>query len=452
MLIDIPKSLQASVGMRVRQGHWNDLANHRIFMDDIAKKCNVNNREDWYNMTTKKIQHYGGSGLLTKYNGSLFKLLQNVYSDHNWDVRKFKLPQKYWHDLANQKSFLDHLAKKLNITSIEGWYKVTVPILQANGGNGLLKKYKVSLHTLLSTVYPEYKQSCRDAILSITRDLKLTKVEDSIKVAHKYLDSQLLRQHGHSATKLVATCFPELKLPLPTRAKYAPVIGHWKSLSNQREYFDNLAKKLDIKEPDDWYYISVRQIEKQFGGRGILNRYYNGSLIKALQAIYPDHKWIPPTRKEFGRNSKNQYLLLQFIKQVFPHHKVELNYHFVEYKFSKYGKSIEFDIFVPDLSLAFEYNGEQHYMSIPFFNDVGLTKKRDKNKQVICKYSGITLIIIPFWWDRTIDSIAQTICYARPDIQFTSKYVGAIIPTEMPIQQERAIYYPVRSVELLQEG
>ncbi len=52
---------------------------------------------------------------------------------------------------------------------------------------------------------------------------------------------------------------------------------------------EQLAKKLNITEPEGWYTIT-RQSLQQHGAYGLLQK-YNGSLIKLLKAIYPQYKW-----------------------------------------------------------------------------------------------------------------------------------------------------------------
>ncbi len=61
---------------------------------------------------------------------------------------------------------------------------------------------------------------------------------------------------------------------------------------------------------------------------------------------------------------------------------------------------------------------------------------RDKQKRLICHSNGITLIVIPFWWDHTIESLAQTIHQTRPDIcAYAQK--GSPILAELPAQYLR---------------
>ena len=63
-------------------------------------------------------------------------------------------------------------------------------------------------------------------------------------------------------------------------------------------------------------------------------------------------------------------------------------------------RGLELDIYIPELKLAFEYNGEQHYEWIEFFQktkeDFKALQYRDRCKKKICKIKGITLIKIKY--------------------------------------------------------
>src|SRR5687768_4229804 len=64
--------------------------------------------------------------------------------------------------------------------------------------------------------------------------------------------------------------------------EYQTVVG---DLSNQREFFENLKKKLNILTDDDWYKITYKGI-CNYGGGGLLKR-YSDSPYNALKSIYP---------------------------------------------------------------------------------------------------------------------------------------------------------------------
>lgn len=78
---------------------------------------------------------------------------------------------------------------------------------------------------------------------------------------------------------------------------------------------------------------------------------------------------------------------------------------------------IELDVFIPNLSLAFEYQvitsnnkrickGEQHHRQVSKGKDLmPFTEARERTdifKQDACKKLGIDLIAIPFWWDQVL--------------------------------------------------
>ena len=62
--------------------------------------------------------------------------------------------------------------------------------------------------------------------------------------------------------------------------------------------------------------------------------------------------------------------------------------------------NLELDCFDPELKIAVEYNGIQHYEYIPFFHknkEAFLNQKyRDDMKRRICRENGIVLIEVPY--------------------------------------------------------
>jgi hypothetical protein len=45
-----------------------------------------------------------------------------------------------------------------------------------------------------------------------------------------------------------------------------------------------------------------------------------------------------------------------------------------------------------------------------------LQKARDEEKKKQCRLAGIDLIEIPYWWDRSEQTLAATITKHRPDL------------------------------------
>jgi hypothetical protein len=51
-------------------------------MDELGKKLNIVNPEDWYNVSWRMIQSHGGGGLIPYCGGSPLKLLTSVYPEY----------------------------------------------------------------------------------------------------------------------------------------------------------------------------------------------------------------------------------------------------------------------------------------------------------------------------------------------------------------------------------
>jgi ATP-dependent DNA ligase len=107
------------------------------------------------------------------------------------------------------------------------------------------------------------------------------------------------------------------------------------------------------------------------------------------------------------------------------------------------GHAYELDFFFPQLNIAVEYQvsltcyfmftlfqGQQHFRNVMHFHHAGTLdegKSRDMTKSALCKQKGITLIEIPYWWDRSYESLAATVYSYRPDV-FLEPQTGTPIP------------------------
>jgi hypothetical protein len=54
--------------------------------------------------------------------------------------------------------------------------------------------------------------------------------------------------------------------------------GHWKDKENQKAFLDQLAIKLNIQKPEDWYKVTSQLVLEK--GGSFLAKYYNYSLIR----------------------------------------------------------------------------------------------------------------------------------------------------------------------------
>lgn len=100
-----------------------------------------------------------------------------------------------------------------------------------------------------------------------------------------------------------------------------------------------------------------------------------------------------------GETTCRKYLEMRFNK---PFDKIRPD--FLRNPVTSGGKNgdynLELDCFNPDLKLALEYNGIQHYKYVPYFHRSKETfhnqKYRDEIKKYKCRENGINLIEVPY--------------------------------------------------------
>lgn len=80
------------------------------------------------------------------------------------------------------------------------------------------------------------------------------------------------------------------------------------------------------------------------------------------------------------------------------------------------GKQMQLDLYLPTLSLAFEFQGEQHFFEVHAFGPQKVYTDRDQSKRQACNSLGISLIEVPFWWDWNNESLAATVRAVRPEL------------------------------------
>eukprot|EP00026_Physarum_polycephalum_P003023 Phypoly_transcript_03032.p1 GENE.Phypoly_transcript_03032~~Phypoly_transcript_03032.p1 ORF type:complete len:830 (+),score=97.20 Phypoly_transcript_03032:47-2536(+) len=77
----------------------------------------------------------------------------------------------------------------------------------------------------------------------------------------------------------------------------------------------------------------------------------------------------------------------------------------------------EIDIWIPEVNLYFEYQEGHHYTTTWYSNIAPeVRKESDYVKSATIALAGGTLIVVPCWWDGSIESLAATIQFQRPDL------------------------------------
>ena len=123
-------------------------------------------------------------------------------------------------------------------------------------------------------------------------------------------------------------------------------------------------------------YIKKLEIEKEITEREAENEI---RVIKNIAKI--GERWI------------NETLLFNYIDMIFPEYNIsrEASPEWLDRQ--------RLDIFIPELNLAVEYQGAQHFKAVPLFGGTeGLKKaqERDKIKKLKCKQNKVTLIYFTY--------------------------------------------------------
>ena len=318
------------------------IENRRRFLDWIAEENEFENLSDWYTKQKYFVLSYSGGAMIENYyNGSISRMLADIYRDYDWDLRAFiQSPNGYWKDDANALQFLDELAEKLGFTELDDWYQLSNRELAMHGGGGsLYRRFNGSILQMMRHFYPE----------------------------HDWFEF---------------------------RFSMAPK-GYWDLHENLVEYMDWLGSKLGFKEMDDWYEVTVEDFNRNHGAAPL--KMTGTSPSKIVIIAYPDYDW---KEERFFDGKKNQKRLFRIVKEIYPEEEIKFDFkhHGMRFKSSNY--PMELDIWLPNLNLAFEYQGEQHY-------DDPKVMKRDEEKRNACEVAGIRLVEVPCTWNASKEYVVN---------------------------------------------
>ena len=154
-----------------------------------------------------------------------------------------------------------------------------------------------------------------------------------------------------------------------------------------------MADELNIHDLDDWLLVPSGLIHNLKGAQLLR---YAGGIAPFLAKRFPHHNWKLEAHK---LSKKTQSQLYKTLTDLFPLLEITMDYKHSDMTFTS-SKKMELDLFIPSLSIAFEYMGEHHFQAHFLYGDPEQVQMRDVAKRKMCEEGGITLVEIPPTWGK----------------------------------------------------
>lgn len=205
---------------------------------------------------------------------------------------------------------------------------------------------------------------------------------------------------------------------------------YYNTASNYRTYiengfaYDKITKLLLHKWLFD--YLSLpKKLKKNFSERLLGNIKYTFSRLYIDNTLLIDeNKFYILNRannNDFAQNEffpatslhirwKSEYLVFELCEKIFGKNNVIFQYR--PFFLNENGRQLSYDIFIPKIKVAIEYQGKQHFQPIEIFGGEDNLKRqqlRDEKKRILSEKNNITLIYIFFYETLSIDLIMEKI-------------------------------------------
>ncbi len=244
-----------------------------------------------------------------------------------------KVPSRFWNDPENHRRYIKWLGKKLNIKTLDDWYRVTGADIIENCDGGILRTgYEGSAVGLITALVPrrqwhvwkftvvpkgfwDLKQNRIDYLKWLGKELGYKSQEDWYQVC----DSRINQNLGRGATKrkslieLLSELYPRYQW-LPWKFKRVSS-RFWSKRENRLDYMKWLGKKLKYKKRSDWYQVTKSDFVEN-DGLGLLERYQD-SPFHIMKNVFPKHDWkawlFIKVPKGFWKQKKNRIVYFRWL-------------------------------------------------------------------------------------------------------------------------------------------
>ena len=409
--------------------YWNDISNQREYVEEVGKKLNIKTLDDWYSIPLITFCKHQGHQLVKLYKKvGMIGLLSEVFPEKEWNKAEMrsKLPNNFWKSKENRRKVLENFfqkyEKEYNIKSITDW--INIPLIKYKDKAGVVIKliYKGSTFRALSELFPEYEWNVWDKnklplnfwqsidnqntfMDSVYKQLNFTSFKDWYSLTQHQLISLggrgLLSHYKGNVYHMLRNIYPN--------ENWNVFDSNWQKRGkvNLKYAILLLQKELNIRKKSDWYRVSRDQVIKTIGASFLVN----GILYDILNEAHPDQRWSLSSFSNRLKKSAQRNLFIS-TEKMFPYFNIYEEYSSSYISFINYSAYPEFDVFIPELNIALEYQGEQHYNEIASaFSPLELYQARDNEKIHLCSNYQIQLLLIPYWFDHSFTTLQSLILY-----------------------------------------
>lgn len=168
---------------------------------------------------------------------------------------------------------------------------------------------------------------------------------------------------------------------------------------NVKSFLLAVEKELHIS---DWASVTTEQLSSIKYLPAIVEKY--GGVLPLINKFLPERNLTK--QKTFPE--KVQQLLESSARTAFPKSNVASNYKLRLAVKGKEDEEILLDVYIQDLNVAFEYQGEEFFQGgKAIFGSPEKLQQEFRIKQQKCKTKEIRLIEVPYWWNITPENLKQ---------------------------------------------
>ena len=223
--------------MKYPRKYFHHIANQQHFADIVYSHYQMKSLDDWRSITVRKLTELGGQGCLFYYSNNIKALLRSIYPNFAWEFECLDFMNshnEYFKSINNRLTFMEQLYYQFQFKSLEDWQSISKrKICCEQGGRSLLNYHSNNLHSLLSSLYPNFPWR-----------------------------------------------FPKIKI----NPKH-----YFANVNNQRKFMHDLYTKFQLKSLADWPVVSKNSII-DLGGRVLLDL-YNNDLVLLLSTVYHEYSF-----------------------------------------------------------------------------------------------------------------------------------------------------------------